>query len=229
MVYEPVKDYYSEKLSAERLRRCYEIAPPRVVQYLEAELGHVQQAICSGDTVLELGCGYGRIIPALADKADSVFGIDSSLESLFLARELPHGNSNIWLACMNAVKMGFADNLFDKVVCIQNGISAFHVDQHELICECIRVTKPGGIVFLSSYSEKFWDYRLKWFELQSQAGLLGKIDYDKTGNGQIVCKDGFTATTVSHEEFLALVSSFDVETRIVEVDESSIFCEIVPN
>jgi SAM-dependent methyltransferase len=229
MVYEPTKDYYSERLSAERLRRCYEIAPPRVVQYLVAELGHVQQAICKGDTVLELGCGYGRILPALAVKAGFVFGIDSSLESLFLARELSDGILNIWLACMNAVKMGFADNLFDKVFCVQNGISAFHVDQRKLICECIRVTKPGGIVFLSSYSERFWDYRLEWFELQSQAGLLGEIDYDKTGKGEIVCKDGFTATTVGPDEFLSLISSFDVESRIVEVDESSIFCEIVPN
>lgn len=229
MIHKPMKDYYSERLSAERLRRCYEIAPPRTVQYLEAELGHVLEAICKGDRILELGCGYGRILPALANKAGSVFGIDSSLESLLLAREFAGGSQNICLACMNAVKMGITDNLFDKVVCVQNGISSFHVDQHDLICECIRVTKPGGVVFMSSYSERFWEHRLEWFELQSQAGLLGEIDYGKTGKGEIVCKDGFTATTVEPDEFLALVSSFDVETRIVEVDKSSIFCEIIPN
>ena len=223
-----MNDYYSEKLSAERLKRCYEVAPPRVVQYLEAELEHVLHTVRRGDAVLELGCGYGRILPALASKAGSVFGIDTSLASLVLAQELSADNPNLHLACMNAVELGFADNVFDKVVCVQNGISAFHVDQHELIGECIRVTKPGGVVFLSSYSEKFWDYRLEWFELQSQAGLLGEIDYDKTGDGEIVCKDGFTATTVEPEQFLALASSFDVETRIVEVDDSSIFCEIVP-
>jgi len=33
--------YYSDHLSAERLRRCYEIAPLRVQQYFEAEIQHV--------------------------------------------------------------------------------------------------------------------------------------------------------------------------------------------
>jgi hypothetical protein len=32
------QDYYAERLAAEKLRRCYEIAPPRVRQYLRAEL-----------------------------------------------------------------------------------------------------------------------------------------------------------------------------------------------
>ncbi len=34
-------DYYSQRLSARRLKRVYDIAPLRVQQYLEAEIGHV--------------------------------------------------------------------------------------------------------------------------------------------------------------------------------------------
>jgi cyclopropane fatty-acyl-phospholipid synthase-like methyltransferase len=52
--------YYAEKLSAKRLQRCYEIASPRVQQYLEAEIEHVIGHLKPTDTVLELGCGYGR-------------------------------------------------------------------------------------------------------------------------------------------------------------------------
>jgi 2-polyprenyl-6-hydroxyphenyl methylase/3-demethylubiquinone-9 3-methyltransferase len=55
---------------------------------------------------------------------------------------------------------------------------------------------------------------------------LGEIDYEKTRNGLIVCKDGFTATTVEREQFLLLTKDFDVNTKIEEVDESSLFCEI---
>jgi hypothetical protein len=32
------QEYYSEKLSAERLKKCYDIAPSRVRQYLDAEI-----------------------------------------------------------------------------------------------------------------------------------------------------------------------------------------------
>jgi len=64
---------------------------------------------------------------------------------------------------MNAVQTAFHNNTFDLVICIQNGISAFHVDQRELIKECIRIVKSNGIVLFSSYSEKFWNDRLEWF------------------------------------------------------------------
>ena len=218
--------YYSDKLSAERLKKCYEIAPPRVQQYLKAEIEYVMEKIRPGDIVLELGCGYGRIISFLSKKVEWVIGIDTSFSSLLLGKEMLQGISNCSLLQMDAVGLGFRNHIFDVVVCIQNGISAFKVNQKELIKESIRVTKPKGIALFSSYSEKFWKDRLEWFQLQSEAGLLGEIDYEKTRNGLIVCKDGFTATTVEREQFLLLTKDFDVNTKIEEVDESSLFCEI---
>ena len=221
-------NYYLDKLSAERLKRVYEIAPQRVKQYFEAEINHVLQKIHNQNLVLELGCGYGRILPSLAKKAKSVFGIDTSLSSLLLGKEMLSKISNCFFVQMNAVKLSFPNNIFDVVVCIQNGISAFHVNQKELILECLRVTKQNGIVLFSSYSEKFWNDRLEWFQLQSDAGLLGEIDFDKTLDGMIVCKDGFTATTVGVDQFKALTSDIDnVIVNFEEVDCSSLFCEII--
>ena len=221
-----MSDYYSNNLSAERLVRVYEIAPPRVQQYLEAEVEHVMERINPGDIVLELGCGYGRILPRLARKANLVVGIDTSPASLRLGREKLKGISSCHFLNINAIRLAFVDKVFDAVVCIQNGISAFHVDQRDLIRESIRVTKPGGIALFSSYSDKFWDARLDWFRLQSEAGLLGEIDPEKTRDGVIVCRDGFTATTVGSEKFFSIVKGTDLDTQIVEVDESSLFCEI---
>ena len=221
-----MKNYYSDMLSAERLKQCYEIAPPRVIQYLQAEADHVLEKINQQDVVLDLGCGFGRIIPQLSQKAGFVIGIDISFSSLLLARKSLQKYSNCLLAEMDALHLGFSDQSFDVVICIQNGISAFHVDQKQLIRESIRVAKPGGMILFSSYSDKFWKDRLHWFQLQSEAGLLGEIDQDKTGNGEIVCKDGFRATTVGPLQFQILTSGFNVETGIVEVDDSSLFCEI---
>lgn len=221
-----MKDYYQEKLAAQQLIKCYEIAPPRVQQYLEAEIAHVMERIKTGDRVLDLGCGYGRIMPELAKKAAVVVGIDNSMASLMLAPERTHGFTNCVLVQADALQTGFKNNSFDVVICIQNGISAFHVDQKELVKESIRVTKPEGFVLFSSYSHKFWEHRREWFRMQADAGLLGEIDFEKTRDGVIVCKDGFTATTVSPGQFLSLTSELGVEASIVEVDESSIFCEI---
>ncbi len=80
-------DYYSEKLAGARLRRCYEIAPPRVRLYLDSEVRHVVSKIRPEDTVLELGCGYGRAAFEFVKAARHVVGIDSAAENLELARE----------------------------------------------------------------------------------------------------------------------------------------------
>jgi ubiquinone/menaquinone biosynthesis C-methylase UbiE len=223
-----VSEYYSRKLSAARLKQAYDIASPRITQYLEAELNHVLEKIRPGDLLIELGCGYGRVLPRLAENAGWVIGIDTSAPTLKLAQETIETIPNCSLSRMDAARLGFHDHAFDCVVCIQNGISAFHVDQRALIGESVRVTRPGGIVLFSSYSDNFWRHRLEWFELQSEVGLLGEIDYEKTKDGVIVCKDGFRATTVRGEDFLALSVHLHADVQIVEVDESSVFCEIMP-
>ena len=71
-----MNNYYVDKLPGEKLQRCYEIAPPRIQQYLTAEIQHVVGCIASDCRVLELGCGYGRVLKHLIKQAQSVFGID---------------------------------------------------------------------------------------------------------------------------------------------------------
>jgi len=219
--------YYAERLSADRLRQCYDLAPPRIRRYLYAEIAYVAERIRASDRVLELGCGYGRVIERLAGRAAAVVGIDNSLASLQLGWKLLGRLSNVTLIQMDAAALAFADRAFDVVVCIQNGLSAFNVDQRRLIGECIRVARPGGCVLLSSYAEDFWEHRLEWFRLQADAGLLGEIDLRATGNGVIVCKDGFRATTIGRDDFTALASGFGVDVRIEAVDGSSLFCELL--
>lgn len=219
-------DYYRKRLSAERLERVYAIAPPRVRQYLDAEIDHVLERMMPADVVLELGCGCGRVLEPLARSARLVCGIDTSFESLLRARDALASRTNCRLFQMDAVRLGFRDAAFDCTICIQNGISAFHVDMRELVGESIRVTRPGGLVLLSSYSDAFWGHRLDWFERQAAEGLIGGIDREKTRNGAIVCTDGFTASTVSARQFESLAGDLGVAARIFEVDSSSIFCEI---
>ncbi len=221
-----MESYYRERLSGERLKQCYDIAPPRIQQYLQAELAYVLERLSPEHIVLELGCGYGRILAHVARKVRHVVGIDISPDNLELGQKMLAQVSNCSLLNMDAVHLAFGERVFDRVICIQNGISAFHVDQSELIREGLRVSRPGGFVLFSTYSSKFWEPRLEWFEIQSQAGLVGPIDYEKTGNGRIACTDGFTATTVEPDQFRSLAADLDVDTRITEVDDSSVFYEV---
>ncbi|WP_392486516.1 hypothetical protein ACER0A_005780 [Haloimpatiens sp. FM7315] len=67
------------------------------------------------------------------------------------------------------------------------------------------------------------EFCLKWFEEQASKGLLGEIDYEKTKNGIIVCKDGFKATTNSPEALERIGKESGYPYKIQEIDESSLF------
>lgn len=219
-----MEDYYQERLHGNKLKRCYEIAPPRIRQYLSAEISYAIRLLKHDGKGLELGCGYGRALQYIAPKVSRLVGIDTSRTNIDLGIRFLKDYHNCHLAVMDALALAFPDSTFDNVICIQNGISAFHVDKESLMRESIRVTKGGGFVLFSSYSEKIWSQRLEWFEAQAEAGLIGQIDYEKTHDGVIACLDGFTATTVGRNEFEDLARGFPVDFHIEEVDESSVFC-----
>lgn len=217
--------YYSDRFSAERLRRCYEIAPPRVRQYFEAEIRYVLDKVRPSDMVLELGCGYGRVLDKLAAKARVVVGIDNAPSSLELAKSTErvsqlsstgHGCRFAGL-CGGGVRRGCVHP--ERHIRFQGGPARSHTRE----CTCDQAWRDRAFLKLRG---KVLDARLEWFELQAKHGLIGEIDRAQTRGGVIVCKDGFKATTVGGDEFLALCSSLGIEPRIEEVDGSSLFCEI---
>jgi SAM-dependent methyltransferase len=218
--------YYTEKLAAERLRQVYDLATGPVRRYLAAEIAHVRTRLPAGGRVLELGCGYGRVLKELAPRAGCLAGIDISIASLHLARDYLAGAPAVLLAQMDAARLAFGPATFDVVCCVQNGISAFQVDQRALLAEAVGVTRPGGRVLFSSYADAFWEERLAWFRRQAAHGLLGEIDEAATGRGVIVCRDGFRATTVTPEAFRVLSRGLGRQSTVTVVDASSVFCEI---
>ena len=219
-------NYYVKSLSSSRLQAVYETAPARIRQYLDAELEFVLSKITPADRILELGCGYGRVLKALADKADLAAGIDISLDTLLFAVRKTGISKLVCFSAMDAALLGIKSNSFDVVICIQNGISAFHIDPKILVAESFRVLAPGGRLLFSSYSENFWEERLNWFRFQAEMGLVGKIDEKCSRDGKIVCEDGFTASTFSSEDFFRLFSEFNKIPKLTEVDRSSLFCEV---
>ncbi|MBP7147262.1 MAG: class I SAM-dependent methyltransferase [Acidobacteria bacterium] len=218
--------YYEKRLAGARLRACYRLAPPRVQQHLEAEIRHVLQRVPLGADVLELGCGYGRVVVRLAPRARWIVGIDTAMESLVLARHHAADWPNTEFVQMNAARLAFHESSFDTVICVQNGISAFDLDPTRVVREALCVTRPGGRVLFSSYSPAFWRERLRWFELQAEEGLIGPIDWQATHDGTIACSDGFRAGTMGAQEFRSLCAGSGIDVAVSEIDGSSVFFEL---
>ncbi len=219
-----MKGYYVTRLSGERLQRCYDLASPRIREYLQGEVRFVAEHVRGLHCVLELGCGYGRVMRPLSAVVGAIVGCDTSRESLSFGRSFLEGPRNCALVLADATQLPFPAGRFDATLCVQNGISAFGADPEELVAEAARVTRAGGVLLFSSYSNRLWEDRVAWFREQAREGLIGPIDESRTRDGTIVCTDGFRATTFGPEAFLSLFRGLGLEPSIREVEESSTFC-----
>lgn len=214
-------NYYAEKLNSKKLFQAYDTQIPRIKQYLQAEIDFVKENLSNTQSVLELGAGYGRIIRELAPYCESIVGIDISMESVELGKEYLKDYPNASIVAMDVHRIKFPKP-FDVILCLQNGLSAMRADS-TVIHKILDKVASGGTAYFSSYSTKFWDFRLKWFEEQASKGLLGEIDYTKTKNGVIICKGGFKATIHSPEDFEKIGEELGYPYKVQEVDESSVF------
>lgn len=216
-----MSNYYASKLNAQSLYQVYDTRFPRIKQYFAEEINFVRKDLTGTEHVLEMAAGYGRIVKELAPCCKHITGMDISEESVALGREYLRDCPNASMVVMDAHEMRFEEK-FDVVLCLQNALSAMRADS-KVISNIIQLLAPGGRAYFSSYSGKFWDWRLKWFEEQAEKGLLGEIDYQQTKDGVIVCKDGFRAITHSPEDLKKIGESTGLPYQVTEVDESSIF------
>ena len=215
-------NYYAQNLNSQKLFKVYETRISRVKQYLEAEISYVRNNLTGSERVLELGAGYGRIVKELAGSCESIVGIDISQESVLLSKEYLQDSPNAEILTMDVNNLTFQEK-FDVILCLQNGLSAMKITSSDMIERILGMVVNGGKVYFSTYSERFWEYRLMWFKEQAEKGLLGELDLIKTKNGVIICEDGFKAITHTPKDLKMIGNLSGFQYQIQEVDESSIF------
>ena len=96
---------------------------------------------------LDAGCGAGSYVRVLRSRgAERVCGLDYSLPSLAKARQTgAHDPGVTWLAA-DVRRLPFAAGRFDGVLCF--GVTQALSDSAALVQELVRVTRPGGEVWL---------------------------------------------------------------------------------
>lgn len=96
------------------------------------------------DKILDAGYGGGTFIPTLAQIANKVYGVDIHPEKKKVEKLLEKEGIQAKLIQASIFKLPFADDFFDKVVCLS---VLEHFQKKELekaVKEMYRVTKPGG-------------------------------------------------------------------------------------
>ena len=114
--------------------------------------------------VLDAGTGIGYFLPALAARFQRVDAIDYHKESVECAEFMIKSKNigNVYLVVGDILKMPYADNAFDAVVCLS---ALEHIENLEAaLAEMKRVLKPEGIL-LVGYPMEDWLMKLfLWFD-----------------------------------------------------------------
>ncbi|MBQ8018397.1 MAG: class I SAM-dependent methyltransferase [Methanobrevibacter sp.] len=105
------------------------------------------------DIILDIGCGGGININRMAKEAKKVYGVDYSVESVNLSREVNQdyiGEGKVEVLEGNVKNLPFEDNSFDIVTAFETVY--FWPDIEKSFGEVKRVLKPGGIFLIGMES-----------------------------------------------------------------------------
>ncbi len=105
--------------------------------------------LAPSSTILDAGCGYGRLLRAPELRSHRVIGVDGALGML---RRAQIEGVLAPLACMSATALGFADASFDFVllVAVLTAV-AFEPAVCATLAEAVRVLRPGGVLYIADF------------------------------------------------------------------------------
>lgn len=132
-------------------------------------------ADCSPTRSLEVGCGYGRLTPWIADHEDEHYAIDLAWSLLSAARrEYP----DVRFQCAAAEALPFPDHVFDLAVTwgVLNHVPSDSIQ--DATDEIDRVVAPDGTLVISEATagtpDPRWEYRSieEWCDLFAPRELV---------------------------------------------------------
>jgi SAM-dependent methyltransferase len=157
----------------------YALGSPELLEAATSEIVEALRRwalIGAGSVILEIGCGIGRFVRALAPEAAHVTGLDVSREMIAGARQRCAGLPNVRLDVSPGRDLtGLEDERFDLILAadvfpylVQAGgeLAARH------IAEAARVLRPGGTLAIFNYSYR-GDLSLDSGELAEAARCAG--------------------------------------------------------
>ena len=186
---------WSVQQSEEASVALYSLGNPELLDRATAEIVHQLKTWGSIDrdtVLLDLGCGIGRMLAALAPEIKSATGIDVSARMVDAARRRCKAFKNVTVSKADGRGLDdFGDISFDVVLAVDSFpyIRQSGYDLAErFFAESTRVLKPGGelIIFNYSYSEDDEADRREVLTLARENGF----DVRVTGERPLALWDG---------------------------------------
>lgn len=100
-----------------------------------------------GQSVLDVGCGFGGTLEAVGDRPGLRAGVNVDRRQLDICRTLPATTGPLWLVLADACALPFRAASFDRVFCVE---AMFHFRARDaFLRQAAQVLRPGGRLVLS--------------------------------------------------------------------------------
>ena len=185
--------------------------------------------ISPDDVILDIGCGGGMNINRMAQGAKKVYGVDYSIESVNLSKEVNEDlikEGRVEVHEGNVMDLPFEDNSFDIVTAFETVY--FWPDIVKSFGEVKRVLKPGGMFLIgceangtNNLAMKFFDkvIDMTFYEDKDLVGFLKSNDFKDV---TVYLRDGKNKQEIIKKEDEKTVKidddydNFSISDRFVE-------------
>jgi len=113
---------------------------------------HNLPPIDSGSRVLELGCGNGKILFALASRGLAVTAIDFSSRAAMMSHRVAQHTGTGEVAIADARQLPFSTGTFDAVIAIHIIGHMYEEDRARIAMESTRVLREDGMLWFSGFA-----------------------------------------------------------------------------
>ena len=97
------------------------------------------------ETILDVGCGMGRLAAKLAAPNRTIMGVDLSLEMISQASTLEDAAGQLVFRCGNFLDMEFPPGGFD---CVISSASLHHMPTEKAIQQMLKLLRPRGTLVI---------------------------------------------------------------------------------
>ena len=192
------------------------VITPEVKQYLKNVHEYLIDNIRGNVLVLEVGCGTGKFIKEIANQVDKIIGIDVSKKLIEKARNTLKEVKNIKLIAADIDDVKIPKNFFDFVISMW---TLPNIDNPISFIKKMKVAlKPGGSIFVDTYSEKATPIRIKMYK----KGGLTVLGHDKK---DIFIKEGLTEKIYTEKDLKKLFETAGIDVKIIKIHKLGYLCK----
>lgn len=195
--------------------------PPQILKkFFTGDIDYIENKLEKSGKVLEIGCGFGRLLPYLAKVSREVVGIDFSKLQVKKSRALFRNNKNVKVELMSAEKLKFKDGIFDTTACLNCSLGNMPGIESLVISEMKRVTKKGGKVIVRVFADNK-KVRTAQHKNYKRLGFTEIKDLGKA----VVTREGFYSSRFSKQDLNNLFANAGLKAEIKADGEAGYIAE----